>query len=241
MSNKSNLIKVVEAFDADLNIASIALEALKSNRKPYETFIEKCRFCSEILNSSFPTYSGFINEVRNQIVNQKKVQKRDIDLLKYIMKCVLSDIDSFTGKIDESKVFAKSQSRQAFEHFEQAERQLENVSSERARKDAVRDYASAMEAIIKLFGGSSDIKDASRHLRDMKYWGKDEIVKDGDAIFNTLHRLYPDLRHGSTEASQMSLEEALYWIDRITAYVNYMVRAKSGLGSKDIGDTLVEH
>ena len=139
---------------------------------------------------------------------------------------VRDDIDNLTTKIDETIEVVKSASQQAFEHFEQAKKQLENASSERARKDAVRDCASAMESIIKLLGGENDIRDASKKLRAANQWGKDEIVKDGDSIFNALHRLYPDLRHGSTQASQMTLEEALYWTDRITTYINYMLKTK---------------
>lgn len=149
---------------------------------------------------------------------------------------VKDNIDDLVERIEETKIAIKSQSQQAVEHFEQAKKQLENSSSERARKDAVRDCASAMEAIIKLLGGENDIKNASKKLRGEKIWGKDEIVKDGDAIFNMLHRLYPDLRHGSIEMSQMSFEEALYWTDRITAYINYMMRVKATLNIDGRGD-----
>ena len=68
------------------------------------------------------------------------------------------------------------------------------------------------------------LKTPQKKLRDQHIWGKDTIVKDGDSIFNTLHRLYPNLRHGSTEISEMDIEEAQYWVDRITAYVSYMIR-----------------
>ena len=47
-------------------------------------------------------------------------------------------------------------------------------------------------------------------------------MKEGHSIFNTMHRLYPDLRHGSTEVSTMSIEEAEYWIGRISNYLKYM-------------------
>lgn len=143
---------------------------------------------------------------------------------------VRSEIDDLSKRIETTQKFVKTQSQQAFEHFEQAKRQLENAENKRARKDAVRDCASAMEAVIKLLGGENDIKDATKKLRAASVWGKDEIVKDGDAIFNTLHRLYPDLRHGSLEHSEMTLEEACYWMDLITAYITYMYSRKKTLG-----------
>lgn len=142
---------------------------------------------------------------------------------------VRSEIEDLSAKIETTKKIVQTQSQQAFEHFEQAKRQLENATNERARKDAVRDCASAMEAVIKILGSENDIKNASKKLRGTGVWGKDEIVKDGDAIFNTLHRLYPDLRHGSLEHSEMPLEEACYWMDRITAYITYMFNRKKTL------------
>ena len=137
---------------------------------------------------------------------------------------VRDDITDLTENIENVQDLIKDGFQQAIEHFEQAKKQLANADSERARKDAVRDCASAMESIIKILGNDDDIKNASKILRDQGIWGKDTIVKDGDAIFNTLHRLYPDLRHGSTEISEMGIEEAQYWVDRITAYVSYMIR-----------------
>ena len=137
---------------------------------------------------------------------------------------VRDDITDLTENIENVQDLIKDGFQQAIEHFEQAKKQLANADSERARKDAVRDCASAMESIIKILGNDDDIKNASKILRDQGIWGMDTIVKDGDAIFNTLHRLYPDLRHGSTEISEMGIEEAQYWVDRITAYVSYMIR-----------------
>ena len=137
---------------------------------------------------------------------------------------VRDDITDLTENIENVQDLIKDGFQQAIEHFEQAKKQLANADSERARKDAVRDCASAMESIIKILGNDNDIRNASKILRDQGIWGKDTIVKDGDAIFNTLHRLYPDLRHGSTEISEMGIEEAQYWVDRITAYVSYMIR-----------------
>lgn len=139
------------------------------------------------------------------------------------------DVTDLTENIENVECLIKDGFQQALEHFEQAKKQFANADSERARKDAVRDCASAMESIIKILGNDDDIRNASKILRDQEIWGKDTIVKDGDSIFNTLHRLYPDLRHGSTEISEMGIEEAQYWVDRITAYVSYMIRMNENI------------
>ena len=133
------------------------------------------------------------------------------------------DRDKVISEISETQDMIRSTSQQAFEEFERAKKSLEDATNdERARKDAVRSCLSALEAVVKEYGGENDIKRASRNLRDSGKWGMDDIVKEGDALFSNMHRLYPDLRHGSTETSNMSLEEAEYWIGRFSVYLRYM-------------------
>lgn len=141
-------------------------------------------------------------------------------------------IDDIASELEGTSEMVKSVSQQVLEHLEQAKIQLENIENERARKNAVRDCASAMEAVIKEYGKINDIGDATKALRDSGNWGKNDIVKDGNSIFNTLHRLYPDFRHGCTETSEMTKEEAIYWVDRIMAYIKYMIRKSKTLGAE---------
>lgn len=151
----------------------------------------------------------------------------DVKAIKYIpdlsealpIEVIESTLDSIVGT-----PFA-----QAIEHYQQAKRQMADAADERRRKDSVRDCASAMESIIKILGKDDDIKKASANLRAAKKWGLDDIVKDGDAIFNKLHYLYPDLRHGAQQTSRMSLSEAQYWLDRISAYISYMMRENENI------------
>lgn len=127
-----------------------------------------------------------------------------------------------------------SVSQQAYEEINRAKKTLEDAQiDERARKDAVRSCVSAMEAIIKEYGEASDIKIATQNLKIAKIWGKEKIVKEGLSLFNMMHELYPDLRHGSIEKSIMSIEETEYWIGRISNFINYMVKM-----SKKIKDSI---
>ena len=123
---------------------------------------------------------------------------------------------------------------QAVENLQQAKLHFQNLSNERALKDAIRDCASAMESIIKILGKDDDIKKASKNLRTSKSWGLDDIVKDGEAIFNKLHYLYPDFRHGSTGMSNMTINEAKYWADQMICFIDYILRQKHGCISKHI-------
>ena len=63
-------------------------------------------------------------------------------------------------------------------------------------------------------------------------WGPVEIAKDGNSIFNLLHKLYPDVRHGTQDAAtaEMTMEEAEYFVGRITTFVKYIVARAKKLG-----------
>jgi hypothetical protein len=144
---------------------------------------------------------------------------------------VRDNIPKMSENIDKTlKILKKTPFEQAVENLQQAKVHFQNLSNERALKDAVRDCASAMESIIKILGNNNDIKIASKTLRDSKLWGLDDIVKDGDAIFSKLHHLYPDFRHGSIGMSSMTVNEAKYWADRMICFIDYILRQKTELG-----------
>ena len=112
---------------------------------------------------------------------------------------------------------------QTAEHIKQAKIQLTRATELRARKDAIRDCLSAMEALLKHVTNTNDIKDADKLIRsDENKWGQVSIAKDGIALWNMFHRDYQDIRHGDFKISEMSHDEAVYFIDRILAFVKYL-------------------
>lgn len=140
------------------------------------------------------------------------------------------------GSIIATQAQVQSLSQQAYERFESAKKQYDDIDKdERARKDAVRSCVDAMEALIKELGCDDEIGEATKHLKDAKdsqgenLWGPAELVKDGNNIFNLLHRLYPDIRHGTQDlaTADMTMEEAEYFVGRITTFMKYIsARAK---------------
>jgi hypothetical protein len=137
--------------------------------------------------------------------------------------------------LEEAQATLSSVSKQACDEIRRARKSLEDSDDERAIKDSLRSCVSAMEAVIKEFGHDDEIGNATKNLRDAKIWGNDDIVKEGNAIFNTMHRLYPDLRHGSTKSSNLTLNEAEYWIGRILNYIQYMDKQQN-LVRKNLAD-----
>jgi len=118
----------------------------------------------------------------------------------------------------------------ALEHIQQAKCHLLRPDEPRPRKDSVRDAMSAMEAMLKKLASENDIRDATTKLRAEGCWGLDQIVKDGLSIWSHLHRLHPDIRHGQSTSSEIDLDEALYWLARITAYITYMTDRAKAIG-----------
>lgn len=146
---------------------------------------------------------------------------------------------STVGDIVETQTQIKSLSYQAYGRFESALRQFEDINrDERARKDALRSCVDAMEALIKELGRATEIGEATKHLKDEKdsnknpVWGHVQIVKDGNNLFNLLHELYPDLRHGTQDiaTTEMTMEEAEYFVGRITVFMKYMAARAKKLG-----------
>lgn len=143
------------------------------------------------------------------------------------------------GDIVDTQTKIKSISQQAYERFESAKRQFEEVDKdERARKDAVRSCVDAMEALVKELGGDNEIGEATKHLKDEQdnqgnhIWGSVELVKDGNNLFNLLHKIYPDVRHGTQDydTTGMTIEEAEYFVGRFTVFMKYIAARAKKLG-----------
>lgn len=94
------------------------------------------------------------------------------------------------------------------------------------RKDAIREALHALEGFLKSITNTKDIKEADRVLRESpEKWGADKkIIGDGISIWNRFHEKHPDIRHGNPEVSEISYEEAVYWIQRISLYVSYLAK-----------------
>lgn len=115
--------------------------------------------------------------------------------------------------------------KQAAEHIKQAREQITKVDNPRARKDAIRDCLSAMEALLKKLTDTKDIVCATEAMRqDENKWGPKIIVGDANKLWNTFHRQYRDIRHGDEEISNITVEQSMYFVDRILAFINYVAR-----------------
>jgi len=141
-----------------------------------------------------------------------------------------ADAAAGVASLDATAAVIRDFSTGAFDHLAQAKTHLLNPASSRSRKDAVRDAMSAMEAMVKKLAGEGDYDDACKKLRGEQVWGNDQIVKEAQALWTFLHKHHPDVRHGQASGTDITLEEAVYWIERITTFVRYMASRRSVLG-----------
>lgn len=125
--------------------------------------------------------------------------------------------------------------QQTAEHIKQAREQLTRADEPRARKDAIRDCLSAMEALMTYLTGTPDIPEADKVMRaDTEKWGQGFIVKDGVTLWKMFHNDYKDIRHGNNfDISKISYDEAIYFVDKLLAYVKYLSARALGESSKE--------
>lgn len=125
-------------------------------------------------------------------------------------------------QIEKVSAELKDEFKQVIEHIKQAINNLGEKDNARALKNSIRDCLSALESFLKKMSNTTDIKDATKILRDDGSKGPDIIVKDGLSIWNHIHQLYPDIRHGQSDNSNLSYAETKYWIERILSFLTYM-------------------
>ncbi|WP_207658295.1 hypothetical protein [Clostridium butyricum] len=140
--------------------------------------------------------------------------------------CINTEIE-MVNNIEEIIITTEELSRQTAEHIRQAREQLKRVNDERARKDAIRDSLSAMETLMKKFTNTSGVVEADRAMRaDQNKWGPKVIIGEGIKLWKLFHEEYHDIRHGDDEISNITTDQAIYFIDRILAYVNYICKVE---------------
>lgn len=124
--------------------------------------------------------------------------------------------------------------KQASDHIRQAREQLSKSVNSRARKDGIRDCLSAMEALVKKVTNTSDIDKAIEEMRKNEVlWGPKIITTDGVKLWNLFHREYRDIRHGDDDISEITIEQSIYFVERILAYVNYISKITKNIPQEE--------
>ncbi len=194
----------------------------------FEAFMDCLAVLHEVGNLSIDDLNEFLEDYGIGYRCEESGLSKDIHWYPITGTNVVDEISKMQGQVEEL-------SEQAFERLASAIRQFEELTDERARKDAVRSCVDAMEALIKELGEGEEIGEATKKLKNEinsngePVWGPVQIIKDGNNLFNLLHALYPDVRHGTKDSktTNMTIEEAEYFVGRITVFMKYIaVRAK---------------
>ena len=203
------------------------------------TIADRAGFEYPVTSNTLVEWWGEVKAMPHYSERREYISKLFSPLLNMLRASEESESSDVINEIITTQVQVQSLSQQAYERFESAKRQFENVSAdERARKDAVRSCVDAMEALIKELGSNDEIGEATRNLKDDRddkgtaLWGPPELVKDGNNLFKLLHRLYPDVRHGTQDliTAGMTMEEAEYFVGRVTTFMKYIAARAKKLG-----------
>lgn len=203
------------------------------------TIADRAGFEYPVTSNTLVEWWGEVKAMPHYSERREYISKLFSPLLNMLRASEESESSDIINEIITTQVQVQSLSQQAYERFESAKRQFENVSAdERARKDAVRSCVDAMEALIKELGSNDEIGEATRNLKDDRddkgtaLWGPPELVKDGNNLFKLLHRLYPDVRHGTQDliTAGMTMEEAEYFVGRVTTFMKYIAARAKKLG-----------
>lgn len=109
---------------------------------------------------------------------------------------------------------------QTKEHLKQLINNI-NTGSDRAMKDALRDALSALEALMKHLTNTNEIKHATNELKKLNI-APDFLIKDGLAIWDRIHEVYPDVRHGNPNIKNISKADLHYCLNKILIYIEYL-------------------
>jgi hypothetical protein len=133
-----------------------------------------------------------------------------------------NSIEHYAITVDESLDALPSIFESSREHLEQAKIQLaRSDKSSRARKDALRDCISALEALLRQVSGENDLRSSVQKLV-VDEWGPKAVLRDATSIWTHIHEQKPDVRHGNPELIDLPIDETIYWIDRINSLVKYI-------------------
>lgn len=188
------------------------------------------------LSSNFPRFMDFLAWLYIKILDTEDRIDFDDLLQKYGIGYKLNKVDEdfyewdrlektdyelyILDKIKHVEEEASNTSKQIIQHLHSIRKNLIRASNEREIKNALRDALSALEAYLKQKTNTTEIKDSVKELVNKNILEK-TIIRYALKIWHDCHKLYPDLRHGTSDVHESSItkEESLFWIGEIMNYI----------------------
>jgi hypothetical protein len=188
------------------------------------------------LSSNFPRFMDFLAWLYIKILNtEDRIDFNDL-LQKYGIGYKLDEVEEdfyewnrlektdyelyVLDKIKHVEKEASDTSKQIIQHLYSTRKNLIKAINNREIKNALRDALSALEAYLKQTTNTTEIKNSVKEFENKDILKK-SIVRYALKIWHDCHILYPDLRHGTSDAHESSItkEEALFWIGEIMNYI----------------------
>ncbi len=201
----------------------------------YQTLITELDYnLSKIQDADFPKQMDIIGEISSEILDADIInevfQERNIGyeylhdpFIGAMWNLIDDQIEINSDNISEAIEIVDDTHVNVIQHLKQAKEQISRIDNPRARKDALRDCVSALESQVRYLSGEKDFKNSVYKLQNSNM-GNKKIIRDASTIWTYVHEEIKDIRHGHTEEFSITVEEALYYIDRITALIKYLSR-----------------
>ncbi|PGR92417.1 hypothetical protein [Bacillus thuringiensis] len=109
-------------------------------------------------------------------------------------------------------------------YIKQAIIQLHDAQDKSILKDKLRDALSAIEAYVKYVSGEPSIYCSVNILEDRIEAPNQSFIREGAEFWRQIHEIHPDIRHRNDSVSDLELPEALYYIERLMCYLEYIHR-----------------
>lgn len=91
--------------------------------------------------------------------------------------------------------------------------------------DAVKDCLFSLERILKMVTNADNITEALENMKqNTDIWGPEEITSDGIKLWNLFNTDDPEVSFPRDDINKITLNQAAYYLDRIQAYVSYIMR-----------------
>jgi len=148
-----------------------------------------------------------LEKIYEDFYEWKRLEKTDYEL--YVL-----------NKIKHVEKAVSDTSKQTIQHLYSTRKNLIKAINDREIKNALRDALSALEAYLKQKTNTTEIKKSVKELENRNILKK-TIIRYALKIWHDCHELYPDSRHGTSDAHESSItkEEALFWIGEIMNYI----------------------
>lgn len=103
---------------------------------------------------------------------------------------------------------------------------MQDRSEKKHLQSATRECIAALGVILAFLSGENDIGNAKKRLESESRIGLNTIIDDGIFIWGELSSAYRNSFSGITDSVNITEDEVLYWIERISRFIEFISKKR---------------